>query len=241
MEPLNPWPTLLRTARVIGGSKVFRRGFALLLLASALSAVPAQSRDTPTGDTAIAERYVDWAMQAIGENRWAEAGEALERAREFAEDSFQKINDPVVVVSSDLYYLLALARRHENLPQKAILEAVRQSLAADRWNRFSADTARLLEAETLIHIRKFDEALRSLGFISASGAEAMCLRLRALLGLGQLGEFRRTMAQALERYSRESEPVRIRCKYAADRLPEPGDRELIDLCLRRLPDRKSVV
>ena len=221
---------LLRTARVTGDSKVFRRGIALFLLASAITAVPAQS----TGDAAIAERYVEWAIQAIGEDRWAEAGEALERAREFAEDSFQKINAPVVLVSSDLYYLLALTRRHENRPQGTILEAVRQSLTANQWNRFSAETARLLEAETLIHIRKFDEALRSLALVPASGAEAI-LRLRALLGLGQIGEFRRTMAQALELYSRETEPVRILFRYAADRLPEPGDRELIDLCLRRLP------
>jgi hypothetical protein len=184
----------------------------------------AQFRDDQreTGDAAAAERYLAWAETAVEENRWAQAEEALERAADYS------------AVSSDLSYLLALVRAHQNRPRGAVLEAVRRALETDRWNRYTPDAARLLEAETFIAIRAFPDALQSLAPVRESADEAV-LRLLALKGLGDIPEFRGVMARSLEQYPRDPRPIRILFEYAAGRPPDETGRELIALALRRLP------
>ncbi|MDR2519301.1 MAG: hypothetical protein LBD13_07840, partial [Spirochaetaceae bacterium] len=59
------------------------------------------------GDTAMAEKYTAWAEAAIAENRWGQALAGLERGADFSAGS------------SDLAYLLAVTRSHENLPKGA--------------------------------------------------------------------------------------------------------------------------
>jgi hypothetical protein len=182
-----------------------------------------------TGDTAAAELYIDWATAALTDGRWAAAEAALERARDFAG------------VSSDISYLLALVRSHENRPCGAILDAVLRSLDTNRWNRYTPAQARFLEAETLLRVRAFTEALRVISLIPDAeaerrGADIACLRLRALLGLGDIPAFRSAMAQALERYPRDTGPARILLRYAADKaVPEGGERDFVDTVLKRLP------
>jgi hypothetical protein len=198
-----------------------------------LTALPAQEASVPaavaSGDAMIAERYADWAIAAISGGRWAEAEAALERARDFA------------AVSSDLSYLLALVRSHENRPRGAVLDAVRRGLDTDRWNRYSAVQARLLEADSLLRIRAFTETLRTLALIPDAGveqygADIVCIRLRALLGLGDIPAFRSAMALALERYSRDSGPARLLLRYAAAKtVPEANERDLVETVLKRLP------
>jgi hypothetical protein len=205
---------------------VIRRVLLALWLTAALTALSAQSGFFPRGDAAAAEGYLDWALTALDRGRWAEAGEALERARDYAD------------VSSDLSYLLAVVRSHENRPQGAVLAAVRLALETNRWNRYSPSQARLLEAEVLIRLRAFSEALRSVSLVSETGtlgAEAFYLRLRALLGSRNLEEFRAVMALALERYPRDSRLLGLFLGYAADKLPEGQDQALMDIALRRLP------
>jgi hypothetical protein len=183
----------------------------------------------------MAERYVQWAEQAIAEGRWKEAREVLERAADFAD------------VSSDLSYLLARARFHEDAPKGAVLEALRRGLEADRWYAYSAGAARLLEAETLIILRSFTEALGVLARIPP-GADEISLRLSAFKGLGDRAGFRRTMAEALEQYPWDPRPVRLLFGFFRSRYPQvnhspelyPGENEqteqsLIALALRRLP------
>jgi hypothetical protein len=206
---------------------MFRRPLLPVWLLITAFAFPgyAQFRDDQsetTGDAAAAERYLAWAKTAVEENRWAQAEEALERAADYS------------AVLSDLSYLLALVRSHQNRPKGAVLEAVRRALEADRWKAYTPDAARLLETETLIAIRAFPEALQSLAPVRASADEAV-LRLLALKGLPDLPEFHRVMARSLEQYPRDPRPIRILFEYAASRLPDETGRELIALALRRLP------
>jgi hypothetical protein len=196
-----------------------------------------------SGDTAAAESYAAWVRQAIEKGRWGEAEAALERAADYA------------AVSSDLSYLLALARSHEGRPGGAALEAVRRSLETDRWRFYTPEAARLLEAETLITLMAYSEALRSLSPVPES-AESCRLRLLAFKGLGDAPRFRSSMAQVLDRYPRDVRPARILFEFyrppaygysesggrgAAffqDRRPpviEAADRDLVALALRRLP------
>ncbi|MDR2631450.1 MAG: hypothetical protein LBC60_11055 [Spirochaetaceae bacterium] len=189
----------------------------------------------PQGDAAMAEQYVQWAEQTIDRGRWKEAREVLERAADFAD------------VSSDLSYLLARTRFHGDAPKGAVLEALRRGLEADRWYAYSADAARLLEAETLIILRSFTEALRVLSRVSP-GADEICLRLSALKGLEDRAGFRRTMAAALEQYPADPRPVRLLFAFFKSRYPqvsrapevypgepEPSEQFLIHTALRRLP------
>jgi tetratricopeptide (TPR) repeat protein len=233
----------------------FLRSLAVLWYAAALL-IPAHAQvpeprssapggyETPEvlGDAAAAEKYAAWARQAIEEGRWGEAEAALERAADYA------------AVSSDLSYLLALARSHENRPRGAVLEAVRRGLEADRWRFYTPEAARLLEAETLIAVRAFSEALRSLSPLPDS-AESFRFRLLVFKGLGNVAQFRINMTQALDRYPRDTRLARIffafyrppeyaypesgrRGSFFQDDRPpaiEAADRDLMALVLRRLP------
>ncbi|MDR1586791.1 MAG: hypothetical protein LBS57_04980 [Treponema sp.] len=174
------------------------------------------------GDAAAADRYLLWAEQAIAEGRRKEALAALERASAFSD------------VSSDLSYLLAKARRHEGESGGAVLEALGRALEAGRWRRYSAAGARLLEAEELITLRNYSGALATLAGVLDS-ADAAILRLSALRGLSDTAEFRRLMAEALDRYPRDPRPAKIFFSYARDRIPEQGEQALMDTALRRLP------
>jgi tetratricopeptide (TPR) repeat protein len=143
----------------------------------------------------MAERYVLWIKNIIDQGLWSEALAALERASDFAD------------VSSDISYLLALARYHENKSRNSVLEALEQALVIDRWNLYRSEAARLLKAEILIALRAYPQALTELSMVNRSPREAE-LTLKALCFF-RPEEFRRFMAETLDRYPRESGPVRI--------------------------------
>jgi hypothetical protein len=195
------------------------------LLAVLLWAFPrslsAQDR-TETGDAAVAERYAEWARAAIEREEWEAAETALERAADYAD------------VSSDLSYLLALVRSRLNRPRRLVLDALRRGLAFKRWNAASAAQARLLEAETLIALRSFEAALDSLRAV-AEDDHTLCLKARAYRGLADSRLFIQTLREALDRGPRSPEAPRILFAYAAERIPGADERELVALCLRRLP------
>ncbi|MDR0450331.1 MAG: hypothetical protein LBH26_03605 [Treponema sp.] len=202
------------------------RGLPLLLALILLPPLCLSAQPFPPAGTGVSaaagEAYLALAEDLINEGRWSEALAVLERGGEFSD------------VSSDISYLLARARYHENLPRSAVLEALRRAFAAGRWAKYSPAAARLLEAEMLIGLRSFSEALRSLS-LAPPGAEEARLRLLALLGLPDLPEFRRIMAETINRYPRDPRPVEILFSYARDRFPRENEPELIALALRRLP------
>jgi hypothetical protein len=170
----------------------------------------------------VAEQYVRWAEEVIAGDRWNEALTGLERSADYAD------------VSSDLSYLLALARSRTGKPRGAVLEALRRAGEAQRWNRYSPDQALLLEAETFIALRNFSAALMSLARIPAN-ADSAVLRLRALRGLPDINEFRRFLGETLDRYPRDPRPALIFLEYAKGKTPEGTDQPLMDRVLGRLP------
>ena len=178
-----------------------------------------------SGDSAVAERYAQWIKDAMDRGQWSEALSALNRAADFSD------------VSSDISYLLALVRSHENKDRGSVLEALNKALYVDRWNLYDSEAARLLKADTLISIRAYQQALAELSLVRKSPREAV-LTLKALMS--RPGEFRRYMTDTLDRYPRESGPVRVFFNYlsnedAAGRNPEREDLQLLELVLRRLP------
>ncbi|MDR2136237.1 MAG: hypothetical protein LBO76_06435 [Treponema sp.] len=225
----------------------------LLLLFLALSPSAALFPQPGAGvSAAAAEQYLAWAEQAIGEGRWDEALAALERGADFAD------------VSSDISYLLAAARYHENLPLLPALDSLYRAFAAGRWGRYTPARGRLLEAEMLICLRDYSGALRALDLaeqdpsigldtggdslrggtaeVPMSGRQyAAVLRLLALRGGAETGEFLSVLGLVMDRYPRDPRPPEILFSWASGRMPDDRnpaartDRSLVDLALRRLP------
>ncbi|MDR2419689.1 MAG: hypothetical protein LBD79_11690 [Treponema sp.] len=193
-----------------------------VVVLSCVCAVSVFAINDERGDAAMAKRYVAWAETAIAEGRWTEALAALERGMDFVD------------VSSDMSYLLARVRLHERQNAGAVLEAIRYAEATKRWNVYTLAAARFLEAETLTQLRAFFEALNILSTLPQS-ADTICLRLTILEHLDERQAFRTLFAQALVDYPRDPRPVHIFLEYAADRLPEANERDLMAIVLRRLP------
>jgi hypothetical protein len=198
-----------------------------------------------TGDSAIAEKYLLWVEDAIAAGHWSEAKAALERAGDFAN------------VSSDISYLLARVRFHENDNLNLVLQALGRAIGTNRWAHYSEVQARLFQAEQLIVLRRYSAALDSLAIVRAANGETIdlaLLRLTALKGmvndaalLNSLmadnpqavppvqAEFRRYMLDTLNRYPRDSRPLRILFNYALSNSPKGDDLVLMELALNRLP------
>jgi hypothetical protein len=177
------------------------------------------------GDSAMADRYALWSKNLIEDGYWAEALAALERARDFAD------------VSSDISFLLAMARSHVNRDRGSVLEALEMALAVDRWVIYHPEDARLLKIENLIALRCFQDALFELSMVNRSPREA-ALTLKALTTRPQ--DFRRVMSETLALYPRETEPLRIFFRFlsnidAAAQIPSGEDLDLLELVIRRLP------
>ena len=178
------------------------------------------------GEEAVAERYTLWIRNIIEQGLWSEALAGLERAFDFAN------------VSSDISYLLALARSHEAQPRDTILEALEFALYVDNWNLYSSEDAQLLKAEYLVALREYPQALRELSFVSESLRRAELIL--QVLSATRPGEFRSYLRGALDIYPRESSLARlffshIRNEALSSRMPEATDIELIELLIRRLP------
>jgi len=192
-------------------------------------AVPADSRlFSDTGDAAIARRYVEWARKEAAAGRSAEALAGLERGADYA------------VVSSDISCLLAVLRSEAGRSRFSVLEACRLALETMRWEQYGPEDARLLEAKTLTELRRFEEALTVLDRCDPERYAVQYSRLKALRALALLRSgaetvFAGTAAAVMDRFPRETGPVRLLFEYAARGRPKESLRPLVDLALRRLP------
>ena len=192
------------------------------------------------GDIAIADKYLQWVEDAIGAGHWSQARAALERAVDFAD------------ISSDISYLLALARSHENASRRSVLQSLEQAIGTGQWRYYTEAQARLMQADQLITLRRYSSALDTLAAyktIAGETADAALLRLAALKGLVISGtkprpasvilpvqvEFRRRMLETLDRYPRDPRPLRILFDYVRGREPDRDDIALVEIALRRLP------
>jgi hypothetical protein len=198
-----------------------------------------QTGGFPIPGRAAAEKYADWARQGLKEGRWAEVLGVLERAADF--------ND----VSSDISYLLALARFHEGSPRGAVLEALRKALEVKQWQKNSPEEARFLEAETLVGLGFYSESLEILSGLQEN-AETERLWLLCLKGMDH-GRFTARLEESLDRYPRDPRFARIFLEYLHGRyfrqetidsrkdwevvpnLPGEAERSLIATIFKRLP------
>jgi hypothetical protein len=208
-----------------------------VIVSSGLYAQPQHSIEG-WGDAEAAQRYVDWVQQAIDEERWDEALTAIERAADFAN------------VSSDISYLLAVARSRNGKGGISVVEALDMALETNHWVSYSENHALLLKAEQLVAMREYLNALSVLEQ-TVESADAAKLRLLAFRGLAlgnapdydhvqALTRFRSLLLNAMDRYPRDTWPVRIFFEYARNRNPQPSDLaasdiNLLELVLRRLP------
>ncbi|MDR0503507.1 MAG: hypothetical protein LBH16_09335 [Treponema sp.] len=195
----------------------------------------AQPQDIPRGESQIARQYIGWARQAIAEDRWSEALLALELAADFSG------------VSSDVSFLLALARSNENKSRNSVLEALNKAIEVNRWEEYSGDDALLFKIEQLIAMRRYADAFECLDKIRNHSAQEAVLRLLAARGYAvsandaqAFAHFRSLVLITMDRYPRDPRPLRIFFEYARNRKPEPldlpeSDINLLDLANRRLP------
>ncbi|MFA6504582.1 MAG: hypothetical protein WCT14_00710 [Treponemataceae bacterium] len=202
--------------------------FALLTIAAVLSAQAPEP--SGKGEEAAAARYLAYALAAAEEGRWIDVETTLVRAADYSG------------VSSELSLLLARARRNLNRPIGSVIEATRRALEASRWTSQSADDARLLEAECLIDLRSFDEALAVL-VDCAESPDSAFLVLRALSASGDAVRFLRRMKDSLAAFPRDTRFVRLLFKVAGKpasqqtekRVESDEEQRLIAFALDRIP------
>jgi hypothetical protein len=179
-----------------------------LMLARTLPAGAETARDT---DYAAAEKYARWIERLVAEGALEEAENALERAMDFAD------------VSSDLCYLTALVKKRLGRPRSLILEAARRALLINNGTGRTADNARFIEAEMLLAMRFYAEAVRVTDSLPA-GADTALLSLEALARLNRTSAFHAAFRDAVARYGRDSRffALLFRRAQALNALPLPG-------------------
>jgi len=197
------------------------RGFAVVVGLLLLASIVHAQDETPQGLPAIAYRYRAYAIEAAEAGRWQDAEAILSGAVDYAGEV------------SDLSYLLALARLKLGRPVGSALEAVRRGLLVSRWDLYSVEKARLLEAECLIRVRAFGDALRSLGS-AGYGAEVDYLSLLALRGQSDMHAYRSLMAAALANHPRDTRFPALLFKDAAKGPPSGEVLRLVDSALKGL-------
>ncbi|MDR3147597.1 MAG: hypothetical protein LBU00_04380 [Treponema sp.] len=206
---------------------------------------------------AAAEPYLDWAAGAIGEGRWGEALGILERGADFADASSDvsyllaevRCHEglPLPSALDSLHRALATGRWERYVPSLGLLleaeilirmrnyagalralDLAEQDPSIDLGTGAGAQDTATTSAYTLI--RGGTQAA------PRSGRQyAALLRLLALKGLADTGEFVRVLGLVMDRYPRDPRPVELLFSWAAGRMPAEGERALVDLALRRLP------
>ncbi|MDR2521869.1 MAG: hypothetical protein LBC72_04870 [Spirochaetaceae bacterium] len=187
-----------------------------------------------------ARLYAQWAR---GELAGGGAGQErllafLERAQDYAD------------CSSDLSYMLALAREALGKSARSVALAAGRAVAAERWEFWNAEDGLFLRAKMEARLRLYDDALRSLS-LCAENEERALLRLSVLLQASRtdgryLAEFRRRLDAALARYPFEAGIARIAFKWAsaaAEDTAGAGDTAgaedsadaVVEVLLKRLP------
>jgi len=173
-------------------------------------------------ETPLAQLYVEGALKAITAGRWQDAEALLKQGADFSN------------VSSDLSYLLALVRFQLEQPVGAVLEALRQAKMTDRWQRYTAEAASVLEAQALIQMRQFDQALQILQSLFPS-ADVRFLQLKIFTLQNNQGQFSRLFSQVVNTYPLDPRFAALYFGYMKDKVPGSQDPQLVSLLLQRLP------
>ncbi|MCL2209956.1 MAG: hypothetical protein FWC19_07460 [Treponema sp.] len=200
----------------------------LIFLITICSGLYAQVYD----DAEAAQKYALWMKQAIDGGRWSEAQAGIQRASDF------------INVSSDISFQMALVRSHFNAGRNDVIKAVDTALDVNRWDLYNRHYALFLKAQQLVAMRKYSQALLIIDE-TVSTADFEWLKVLSFLGMASsdysaLEKFKSQLLSSMNRYSRDPRFLRVFFSYARSRLPElskfmPGDIDLLDLTLRRLP------
>jgi tetratricopeptide (TPR) repeat protein len=197
--------------------------FIVLFIAAPALAAQENVSVRETGEALIAARYLDWAQTAVREGRFLQADAFLARAADYAS------------VSSDLSYLSAVVKKELGMPGRDVLTAARLALETDRWSFYSWQEAHYLEAEVLISMRRYAEALDTLSVLDENERAAE-LRLTAMRRLPNDAAFYAAMEDAFKRYPYSPTFARILFNSELkNNFPDDRQQALIDTALKRLP------
>lgn len=173
-------------------------------------------------ETPLAQQYVEGALKAIYDGRWQDAEALLEQGADFAS------------ASSDLSYLIALVRFQLARPVGSVLEALRQAKMTDRWQRYTAQSASLLEAQALMVMRQFEQAQQLLqGFFPS--ADVLYFQCKILALQNNQGQFTRLVSQAVNTYPLDPRFPALYFGYMKNKVLGTQDPPLVSLLLSRLP------
>ncbi|MCL2265938.1 MAG: hypothetical protein FWC22_07850 [Treponema sp.] len=217
-----------------------------VVVLSGLNAQPEDDYHFLKDDFKVAQRYVQWIQKAVDDKNWYEAHIALVHASDF--DS----------VSSDIsflhaVYLLNQTGRSNN--PAAVIYYLDKALDTNRWEAYSRNDALFFKTEQLIIMRSYQNALDCLEQIrnttEQKNADIVYLRLLAFRGMASgfvqgynnaqsLAQFRSLVLNAMDRFPRDSRPLRVFLEYARNinlrsSSVAESDRNLLELVLRRLP------
>jgi hypothetical protein len=184
---------------------------------------PAFSQDR-TGPEAIAERYSLYVQSLIdsGSGQLEQAEAALLRSLDYAD------------VSSDISCQLAFVRQQLGRPVRLVLDAVENALSVNRFKVYRIEDVRLIEARSLLALRQYSNALRSVQ-LCADNADSALVRLEAWKGLDDRQGFIREASLSLDRFSRDARISALILRYAATHTPAGGEQALVDRVLRTVP------
>jgi hypothetical protein len=193
-----------------------KKCFFFIVLLTALMPVSPQDR---TGAEAVAERYSLYVQSLIDDGQLEQAEAALLRAMDYAD------------VSSDISYQLAFVRQQLGQPVHPVLDAVQNALDTNRFRVYRPEDARFIEARSLLALRQYSNALRSVQFC-ADNADSALIRLEAWKGLDDRQAFIREAALSLDRFARDPRISALILRYAATHTPAGGEQALVDRVLR---------
>jgi len=188
----------------------------LLYISSGLSLF-AQVDETP-----LAQLYVEGALKAIHDGRWSDAEVLLEQGSDFS------------AASSDLSYLIALVRFQLERPVTTVLEALRQAKMTDRWQRYTAQSASLIEAQALMMMRQFEQAQQILQSLFPS-ADVLYFQLTILALQDYQDQFTQLFYKTVNTYPLDPRFPALYFRYMKNKTPGPQDPSVVSLLLSRLP------
>ena len=178
------------------------------------------------GDIAIAEKYLQFAEDAISKNQWDRAKAVLERASDFSD------------VLSDISYLMAHAVLKNDGNRRLALAVLDQAIKTMHWLIYTEAQARLLQAEQHLILRNYYAALDYLEEYKntvGDSIESALMRLAAYKGLNNSTQFRHYMTETLSLYPRDPRPIKAFFNYARQTEPDEIDTGLLEIILKRLP------
>lgn len=197
---------------------IFSAALAAALFAVIVAPCPAQSPGAP-----FPERWIEEAVRLSSAGLWADAESLLSQALS------------IDAANSDLLYLRGLSKAKSGRP---LGEALADTIAARTAKSFSLYTDRdaaVLQAETLIRLRRWAEALAAVSSASglASDPALRLIRAKALAGLGDWAAFVGEISYSIERFPEDPSFPRLYLTRLSAVPSSAASKSLGELIVRR--------